>query len=100
MFFIAILTFANAVLENKGFVLFYRWKIGDIPLNVIDGLIALGMILCLLRFRSRARFRTDHAHPALRPILITLLITLLVGMVASVTNEARLYEVWIEVRNL
>jgi hypothetical protein len=100
MLFIAILTFANAVLDNKGFVLLYRWKIGEIPFNVIDGLVAFGMILFCLRWRSKARFHTDRVSRTWLAVLFAVFTTVLVGIVISAGNDARLYEVWTEARNL
>jgi hypothetical protein len=101
MFFIFILTFANAVLDNKGFVLTYRYKLGEMPLNVIDGLIALGMLLFCLRWRSRARFHAERISRSYLAILSILLVALLAGILASAgnSNNAALHEVWTGARN-
>ena len=88
MFFLIILTLLNAAANNKTVVLEYRWTpVAGMPVNVIDGLLGLGLILMLVR-PTTYRFVTDRVHPAFKWVLVLFAGGAVGGIVGSFFNDA------------
>ena len=53
MWLLFLLIFVNAIADNKTFILQYRLDVG-VPINILDGLLIIGVIVALSEGIARA----------------------------------------------
>jgi hypothetical protein len=82
MWYLAILVIFNAVANNTDVILAYRLFIGGLPLNILDGLTLLGLLIAAIP-AGRRYFRTARPHPLLPWIAIVFTVAALGGLLAG-----------------
>src|SRR5258708_11877587 len=98
MWIIIIMTLLNAFGNNKTFVLENRIEVAGMPVNMFDGLAALGLIWIVVRPRG-SRVPTDRVHPVLFWTLIFYTMGLGSGLLASVSNQATARDLFNTIHN-
>jgi hypothetical protein len=88
MWFLAILILFNAWANNVDFINTYRLNIFGMPANPIDGMVALGFIIALIKPQGRSFIRTDRMHPAVMWMLGLFIVATLGGMIGASYNGA------------
>jgi hypothetical protein len=101
MWFLVLLTFANASLDQKGIILKNRINIGSLPINLLDGLLALGVIAAVVvLFFSKKREETGQTHPAFLVTLFFFLLATLSGAIGGMMGGATIYRFANDLRNV
>jgi hypothetical protein len=101
MWFLILLTWCNAAFDQKGVVLQNRINLGPLPINLLDGLLALGVLGAIVGpFFSKNRFHTEKAHPVLIATLILFSLAALSGVVGGMMQGANLYGFANDLRNV
>jgi len=89
MWFLTILMLLNAWADQRSVVLEYRLEFENLPINIYDVALGLGVLVSLMRRRSSPDLApTDRAHPLLKWIFGTSLLALAAGAVGIIGNGA------------
>ena len=99
MWFLAILILFNAWANNADFINTYRLNIFGMPANPIDGMVAIGFIIALIKPQGRSFIRTDRMHPAAMWMLGLFVLATLGGMVGASYNGANTRQIITCLRN-
>ena len=99
MWFLAILILFNAWANNADFINTYRLNVFGMPANPMDGLVALGFVIALIKPQGRSFIRTDRMHPALLWMLGLFVLATLGGMVGASYNGATTRQIITCLRN-
>jgi len=98
MWLLLLITIANASLSMKGFLVRYRLDVGGVPINVLDVLTFLGLLL--LPLRRHKMFVTNRFHPLMRTALVLFALMTLCGLIEALLNGCPIYVVGEDARNL
>src|SRR5258706_8492692 len=100
MWFLVILTFMNAGLDQKGLVLVQRIYISGLPINVMDAATAIAFVVALIGSFSRSR-RAEGVgtHPAFIATMILAFLALVGGSIGAARVRSPLYAFASEIRN-
>lgn len=100
MWFLILLTVANASLDQKGIVLKNRINFGSLPINLLDGLLAVGVLGAILGpLFSKKRFQAP-THPVFIATLIFFFIATALGVIGGMMHGARIYGFANDLRNV
>src|SRR6478735_917768 len=84
MWLLVILTFMNAALDQKGIILVQRLTIAGLPINIMDGLSALGFVVALVvMFSRRRRSEGIPTHPAFIASMVLGFLALVGGSIGA-----------------
>jgi hypothetical protein len=86
MWLLVILSLINAAVGSQTFLFEYRWQIAGMPVNILDILLILGVIIGLGVGKGEKRIKTERPHRLLLPILIVFSVAILVGIVGGIRN--------------
>src|SRR4051812_125259 len=101
MWYLVLLTFCNAALDQKGVILDYRINVGPFPINILDGLLALGVIGAFLSLVFvKSRYPTKGAHPAFLATLLLFAIAIGFGLFGGLAHGGKSYNVMNDLRNV
>src|SRR5258706_1339549 len=100
MWFLVILTFMNAGLDQKGLVLVQRIYISGLPINVMDAATAIAFVVALIGSFSRNR-RAEGlvTQPAFTATMILAFLALVGGSIGAARVRSPLYAFASEIRN-
>jgi hypothetical protein len=101
MWLLVILSLVNASVNSKSFLFQYRLNVAGMPVNPLDFLLLLCLIVAIFARGSR-RIITSRPHPLFGPTLALLTAGLIVGVVMGTRNLTRglsLYEYVTIIRN-
>jgi hypothetical protein len=89
------------VLINWTVVLEHRWTVGGFPLNVFDGVLAVGVLLALIPFKGgKTSVAHTRTHPLLWPILVVFGAAIAFGFVTSASTLAEPRWIITDARNM
>src|SRR3954464_12312304 len=88
MWFLLLLTLVNAMAHQEGVILRYRVYVAGMPLDIIEGLLAAGMVIGLLRQRSSSP--AERVHPLLTWTLLLFGLGTIAGVLAGLISNAEL----------
>jgi hypothetical protein len=100
MWFLVILTFMNAALDQKGIVLVQRISFFGLPINIMDASTAVAFVVAIFAMLSRGRRHEGvPAHPAFIAAMVLGFLALVGGSIGAAMVHAPLYAYASEVRN-
>ena len=88
MWYLLLLTLVNAVAHQDRVVLRYRLSLGGMPIDIIEGLLAVGVVIGLLRQRSASP--SERVHPLLTWTLLLFGLGVISGVLAGLISNAEL----------
>src|SRR5215210_4618724 len=88
MWFLLLLTLVNAMAHQEGVILKYRAHLGPMPIDIIEVLLGLGVVIGLLR--QRAASPTERIHPLLTWVLVLFGLGIIAGVLGAVVANAEL----------
>lgn len=97
---VVLITLLNAWADNERLVLTYRVILGGVPINIFDGLLALGGVVVLARVIGRPRGDATWRMPT--GVTVTLLVYLgvtVAAVAAGVLDENPAYAMFAAARN-
>ena len=101
MWLLVAITIINAWAHAEELVLVHRVQVAGVPLNIYDGLLAVGLLVVLFRRRNKPTyFRTDREHPALAWIIALFAAAVAGGVLGWVWNRTDPYFALRTLRNL
>lgn len=86
MWFLIILSLLNAAIGYRSFLNEYRITVGGLPINVIDGLMALGVLIAPVYLSKAGRF---GRHPLYLYVMLACFAALLGGVMMGTLNLAQ-----------
>ena len=97
MWFLFLLTLANAAAHNENFALRYRIDVAGMPVGIFDALLAIG-VACTVVSRGGA-WRTERTHPVLVWALVLFALAAVGGSVAALFSKVELRWLATSLRN-
>lgn len=97
MWFLLPFIVVNAVASNETFILEYRVEVAGLPLNILDLLIFVGLLLSFVR--GSRFFRTDAVHPAFKWSTILFALAILLSTPVSIIRGIETYTWAADLRN-
>lgn len=89
MWYLAIFSLLNAFIDVKKVQNVFRISVGGAPLGILEGLIAIGLILAMLTGgKERSKEPSDRVHPMYVLAMIMLLVGWLCGVLGALGSDA------------
>jgi hypothetical protein len=85
MWLLVIISLINSLVGSHSLLFEYRLQIAGMPINVLDFLLLLAVILALLKGNSEKRMQT-RPHRLLIPMLTIFMIALFIGVMVGLRN--------------
>jgi hypothetical protein len=85
----ALIVLINALADNERVILYYRYTVAGLPINMLD--LGLGlMFIAAVATMSRPKFLTERTHPMLRWSIGILSVSVLFGVLGALRNDVDL----------
>src|SRR5688572_18517871 len=88
-FLFAVLVLINGTVDNEKVILYYRYEIAGLPINILDFLLGVMFIVALVTL-NRPKFEVGRTHPALKWTIGVLVGSLLFGVLGAIRNDVEL----------
>jgi hypothetical protein len=95
----ALLMLLNYATDKDKFLFAYRIDVFGMPINILDGLIAVGMVLAPVALNKR-QYPSESTHPALKWVVGSLVLASISGAVMAFLTGADLRETALMARNV
>jgi hypothetical protein len=82
----AILVLVNGTVDNEKVILYYRYEIAGLPINMLDFGLAVLFIIALALL-NKPKFLVERTHPLLKWNIGILLVSFFLGILGAVRNE-------------
>lgn len=101
MLYLLVLMLLNGLAHNEGFILEFRLEpVPEVPINILDGVLAVGLFWGLFRFRQSPNlFTADQVHPLFRWLMMLFIPALIFGSVLGLANDVPIRRVLTMMRN-
>lgn len=99
MWFLILFSFLNAALDNDGFLLKNRLTVAGLPLNLLDALSLLSIVLVVMRLMMPGNRYPAPTHPMLKWTMLFASFGLVAGLIGNSINGGSLYQSVLALRN-
>lgn len=99
MWFLILFSILNAALDNDGFLLKHRLTVAGLPLNMLDALTVLGVVLIVMRVLMPGSRYPAPTHPLIRWTLLFAGFGLVAGLIGNSVKGGSLYQSVMALRN-